>query len=292
MVIDVHAHIGHLRDHPDYLLDADDLVRKMDAWGIDRSIVLALGENAIPYYRDNDTETVLAACARHPERLTPFCLVALPADPGAPAVDHRPLLEAYRRRGCRGVGEFLPDVPFADPRCLAVYRQAGELGLPVLFDLHDVPGEYGMRDEPGLPGLERALRECPATVFIGHGPTFWAEVSANVTAAERRGYPYPTGPVIPGGAVPRLMARYPNLWADTSAGSGYYALSRDQAFGLDFARTYQDRLLFGTDSCRRSTADLVSPNREWLRQCRDQGLLAPAVCTKIESANAIRLLGL
>lgn len=291
MFIDIHAHIGRIRPHPDATLDLEDLLRKMDAWGIDLACVLALGDHANPHYQDNDSECVLAACRQFPDRLVPFGLV-VPEASGIPPVDQRRRLAELRARGCQGVGEFLPDLPFDAPACLAIYRLAGEFGLPVLFDLHDVAGEYGLRDAPGLPGLERALQACPETVFIGHGPTFWAEISGNVAPADRAGYPYPSGPITPGGAVPRLLAAYSNLWADLSAGSGYHALTRDPGAALDFVRAFQDRLLFGTDSCRRFAVEPVSPIRELMRHWRDSGLLDAAVCAKIEGANATRLLGL
>ncbi len=292
MLIDVHAHIGQVRPCPECILDADDLLRKMDAWQIDRSCILPLSEHPDPNYCNSDTEDILAACSRHPDRLTPFCLI----DPRITSDNRERLLRErltdYTDRGCRGLGELLPDIPFDDPRCIELYCLAGEYALPVLFDLHDVPGEYGLRDSAGLPAMERALRACPDTIFIGHGPTFWAELSADVTASQREGWPWPNGPVKPGGAVPRLMAAYDNLWADISAGSGFNALKRDPSFAVSFLTTFQDKILFGTDSCRRFDAEPLSPNREWMRRMRDERLLDEEVCSKIESGNARRLLHL
>jgi hypothetical protein len=205
-------------------------------------------------------------------------------------MDFREQLKRYADRGCRGLGEFLPDLPFDDARCLNLYRQAGECRMPVLFDLHDVPGEYGLLDGPGLPRLEHSLRACPATVFIGHGPTFWAEISGGVSVPERQGYPFPSGQIRPNGAMPRLMASYDNLWADISAGSGFHALTRDPAFGIDFLRKFQDKILFGTDACQRFETAPVCANRELMRRIRNEHLLSEEACRKIESANAQRLL--
>ena len=103
-------------------------------------------------------------------------------------------------------------------------------------------------DEPGLPGLERALGAHPKTVFIGHGPGWWASISGDVTADELGGYP--KKPVAPGGAVDRLMEQYPNLYGDLSAGSAKRA--RDAKFGREFLIRRADRLLFGTDYLRRA----------------------------------------
>jgi hypothetical protein len=100
-------------------------------------------------------------------------------------------------------------------------------------------------DEPGLPGLENALRTVPNCNFIGHGPGFWASISGGITAAELGGYP--KGPVASGGALDRLMDAYPNLYGDLSAGSGASAISRDETFGREFLVRRADRLMFGTD---------------------------------------------
>jgi len=292
MLIDVHTHIGQVRPRPECILDVDNLLRKMDAWNIDRSCVLPLSEFPDPNYRDSTTEDILAACSCHPDRLTPFCLIDPRISSNNPEKVFRDRLANYTDRGCKGLGEFLPDIPFDDPCCIDLYCLAGEYGLPVLFDLHDVPGEYGLLDSPGLPCLEHALRTCTDTVFIGHGLTFWSEASGDVMASERVGYPFPTGPVKPGGAMPRLMATYSNLWADISAGSGLNALRRDAAFGIEFLNTFQDKILFGTDSCQRFEAEPMCPNRELLRRIRDECLLDEHTCAKIESENARRLFGI
>ena len=43
--------------------------------------------------------------------------------------------------------------------------------------------------------LERFLRQCPDTTFIGHAPGFWREMSGDSNRQEV----YPHGPVTPGG---------------------------------------------------------------------------------------------
>ena len=58
---------------------------------------------------------------------------------------------------------------------------------------------------------------------------------------------YPKTPVKPGGAIDRLMTKYPNIFGDLSAGSGANAISRDTVFGRKFLNRRQDRLMFGTD---------------------------------------------
>ncbi|MCX5642224.1 MAG: amidohydrolase family protein [Candidatus Omnitrophica bacterium] len=287
MLIDVHGHIGRVAmDRREYV-DVTNLIAKMDAWGIDRTCLLPLSEHPEGAYLECNTEDIITACARYPERLIPFCLID-PRYGNHPEMDFSHLLEEYKARGCKGLGEFLPKLDFDDPRCLNLYRQAGSFGLPVLFDMMDGPHSYGLCDDYGLPKLAHALQVCPGTIFIGHGPTFWAEISAEVPA--RSGYP--TGPVKPGGAVPRLMRQYSNLWADTSAGSGHNALTRDPAFGIEFLDEFQDKMMFGTDSCLRSDVSGVCSNVAYARELRAAKKLSVAALEKIEWRNCARLLGL
>src|SRR5581483_4489630 len=93
--------------------------------------------------------------------------------------------------------------------------------------------------------LETVLKLCPKTNFIGHAPGFWRHISGDgYTAPET----YPKGAVTPGGRVPELLARYPNLYADLSAGSGLTAISRPpEGQGRQFLIDFQDKLLFGRD---------------------------------------------
>jgi predicted TIM-barrel fold metal-dependent hydrolase len=290
MLIDVHAHLGRLVPDRAKFLDVTDLINKMDHWGIDRACVLCLSEHPEAEYQESDTEDILAACSRFPQRLIPFCLIDPRFGANAPTMDFSYLLEEYAARGCKGMGEMLPKMDFDDPRGLNLFRQTGRFGLPVLFDMNDNPTYYGLRDDPGLPRLEKALQECPETVFIGHGPTFWAEISGEVPADQRRGYPQ--GPVKPGGAVPRLIARYANLWADLSAFSGYNALTRDKQFGLEFLDQFQDRLLFGTDHCERMIFNPNAPIVDFMRKVREEKWLSEEAWDQIAWKNAVRLLNL
>jgi predicted TIM-barrel fold metal-dependent hydrolase len=172
-----------------------------------------------------------------------------PAWANAPAI----LEAAHRMHGARVCGEWKFRVPFDDPRCLALFKKAGALQMPVVLHL-DVPT---LPDpQTGAPvfqplwyggtvaHLENALQACPDTIFIGHAPGFWREISGD---ADRDPKQYPDGPVTPGGKLYRLFDHYPNLYADLSAGSGRTALARDPEHALKFVTRYADRLLFGRD---------------------------------------------
>jgi predicted TIM-barrel fold metal-dependent hydrolase len=95
-----------------------------------------------------------------------------------------------------------------------------------------------------VENLERALQACPDTIFIGHAPGFWREISGDAAADPSA---YPRGPIAPGGKLFRLFDEYSNLYADLSAGSARYALQRDSQHAKQFLTRYADRLLFARD---------------------------------------------
>ena len=172
-----------------------------------------------------------------------------PLWPSAPQL----LEAAHHMHDVRVCGEWKFRVPFDDPRCLALFRMAGKLKLPVVLHLdvqHLPDAQTGAPTyQPQWYGgdvshLERALQACPETTFIGHAPGFWREISGD---ADTSPDPYPSGQVAPGGRLYRLFAQYPNLWADISAGSGRVALSRDPAHAVQFLTRHADRILFGRD---------------------------------------------
>ena len=275
--IDVHTHLGQTWNHTKELT-ADGLLRWMDANGVERAVVMpVVSPEAATFISTSDA--VLEKTKPHRDRLIPFCCI----DPrtsysgGRHGLKH--ILNSYAERGAKGFGEHKVGLPIDDRRSMEVYGVCGELGLPILFHLD----EQRNTDQPGLPGLERALKAHPKTVFIGHGPGWWASISGDVTADELGGYP--KKPVAPGGAVDRLMEQYPNLYGDLSAGSGAGALARDAKFGRQFLIRRADKLLFGTD--------YLAPGQEVPQfELMKQMDLPPEVHAKVARENAIRLLRL
>jgi predicted TIM-barrel fold metal-dependent hydrolase len=275
--IDVHTHLGQTWNHTKELT-ADGLLEWMDANGVERAVVMPVVSPEAATFLST-SEAVLEKTKPHRDRLIPFCCI----DPrtsysgGRHGLKH--ILNSYAGRGAKGFGEHKVGLPIDDRRSMEVYGVCGELGLPVLFHLD----EQRNTDEPGLPGLERVLKAHPKTVFIGHGPGWWASISGDVTADELGGYP--KKPVAPGGAMDRLMEQYPNLYGDLSAGSGAGALARDAEFGREFLIRRADRLLFGTD--------YLAPGQEVPQfELMKQMDLPPEVNAKVARENAIRVLRL
>jgi len=276
--IDVHTHIGRLL----YDLPAnrpEDLIATLDRMGIERAVVMAVeNPEELEYYVP--TVQVLEACAHYPDRLIPFCCLD-PRHRYPDKFNPRPIIKEYVEQGCKGFGELLAGVPIDHPCLQAIYEVCGAYHLPVLFHADHLI----CYDEPGAPRLEKMLQKFPDTVFIGHAIRFWAEVSADATAEQFHIDVYAKGPVVRGGATDRLLGQYPNLYGDLSAPSGFNALTRDPAFGLDFLERHQDKLLFGTDILKPGQAP---PIVDFLRTCEISESAREKICYR----NAERLLGL
>jgi hypothetical protein len=119
----------------------------------------------------------------------------------------------------------------------SVRALAEELGVPVLIHFqHDT---YST----GFERFESILKAYPKVNFVGHAQTWWGNVSADLDSLEM----YPKGPVKRGGLTDTLLAEYPNLYGDLSAGSGLNAITRDPDFGRDFVTRHWRKLIWGSD---------------------------------------------
>jgi hypothetical protein len=287
-MIDVHVHLGRAASGKEPPVTEEELLRRMNELGIQRAVILPLVSPEV-MFAPFTTEDALEAAARHPDRLLAFCNVDPRCGTNSPDMDFSWMLQEYKDAGCLGLGEVTANLAFDEPLCLNLYRHCGRVGFPVLFHMATRVsyGLYGLADEIGLPRLERSLRECPETIFIGHAMAFWAEISADVDEQTRGGYP--KEPVRKFGRVPELMAKYPNLYADISAGSGFNALTREPEFGYRFLEEHQDKLLFGTDICHVNQDVPIVP---WFNNALSSGKISRTCYDKVARKNAERLLGL
>jgi len=150
-------------------------------------------------------------------------------------------LKEYIDKGAKGFGEHKPGVAMDDSRNMVLFESLNEVGLPCLFHLDNSRN----MDRVGLPALEKVLKTYPDLVMIGHANGWWASIDGDAVQADFQGYP--DREINRRGAVDRLLAEYPNMYGDLSAGSGANAISRDLEFGREFIIRNADKLLFGTD---------------------------------------------
>ncbi len=227
-LVDCHLHINH------FDRSIEETIAHMDATGTEKAFILPLetGEGGVLLR----SETVLHAFHQYPERIIPFCQTDIRQD------DVLSRLRAYHLLGCRGIGEQKEHLPLNDRRVERVIAFCNDADWPITIHFQDGEGGYNQ----GLAEhLETYLKRYPKVRIIGHAQTWWANISADVPDAAKT--LYPQGPVKAGGLLDRLMGDYPNLYADMSAGSGYGALTRDEAFTARFIERHPKQMLFGSD---------------------------------------------
>jgi len=240
------------------------------------------------FYPGQGNEEILEIADRFPGRFIPFCNIhprAIDNSPTAPLSD---VMKKYKDKGCKGIGEVTVNMPFNDPYMLNFFKHVEIAGLPLTFHIaHCIDNVYGIYDEPGLPLLEETLQKFPGIKFFGHSQSFWAEIGTLREVNDRAGYP--DYPIDAEGSVPKLMRKYPNLHGDISAGSGYYAITRDMDFGLKFLEEFQDRLYFGTDIAN-VPQDL--PQIPFFKKLKAEKLISKEAYEKITWKNAVKLFDL
>ena len=190
-------------------------------------------------------------------------------------------IKSYLKRGALGIGEQKFQVECDSTDMDRVFGVAAEFQVPVL--MHFQHGKYNT----GIERLHKVLEKYPRVNFIGHAQTWWANIDKN----HQQAILYPTTRVTPGGITDRLLSDYPNIFGDTSAGSGLNALTRDEDHARGFLARHQDKLLFGSDCDDRAGTGANCQGAQIMAAIRR---LAPgkAVKRKILHENAKRLIRL
>ena len=252
MIIDDH-------NHPDwYGYNLKKYLDNMDQYNIDKTWLLSW-ESPVDEYDPHYIKVTpdygphgpvsFSRCAEYAERAPERFILGYAPDPRRPEAISR-LKAAVDLYGVKVCGELKLRMMYDNPDALRMFRFCGETGLPVLVHIDyefDAGGKYPRPNwwyGGGIEAFERAIAACPGTNFLGHAPGFWAHISGDGKFDKES---YPTGKVVPGGALPRMLRTYPNLYCDLSAGSGCNALKRDPEFAKSFLTEFQDRILYGRD---------------------------------------------
>ena len=245
-------------NHPDWHGHGfDRFIENMDRFGIEKAWLLSWDAPAPEWdqgYADavagpltgGDGPIPFCRCLAYVERAPERFVLGYAPDPrrGDAVARLKAAVEIYGVRVCC---EVKVRMMYDNPDALRLFRFCGEAGLPVVVHIDYELGAGQSRSfwyGGGIEALERALEQCPRTVFLGHAPGFWAHISGDDAFASEA---YPKGPVKPGGRLVDLLRRFDNLYCDLSAGSGRNALERDRGFATGFLGEFQDRVLFGRD---------------------------------------------
>ena len=270
MIIDAH-------NHPDWLgHDFDKFIKNMDEYGIDKTCILSWEapiSDYEPYYayvmggaiKTSKTDSDLvpfAMCLDYKQKAPDRFILGYAPDPRRRDALYvlKSALDIYGVQIC---GEVKVRMLYDNPDCIDYFRFCGDAGLPVTlhFDApkaclsgYDYPRKswwYGGT----IDNLERLLKACPNTNFLGHAPGFWSFISNDeycYTCAALKGKP-----LIPGGRIEELLDKFPNLHCDISAGSGHDALTRDLDYTYKLINKHPDRFVYARDCFDNKHQNLI-----------------------------------
>jgi predicted TIM-barrel fold metal-dependent hydrolase len=224
-IIDIHQHTNY------HARTDEELIAHQRIMGVTHTVLLPAGRFFGLEVDAGGNDTVVRLAFRLPRQFSFF------ANEVPYLNDTEREIRNYLKRGAIGIGEqkFQVDCDSADfHRVCAV---AAEFGVPIL--MHFQHDKYNT----GIVRFHKVLEKYPRVNFIGHAQTFWA----NIDAAHQQPLLYPKTPVTPGGLTDKWLSDYPNLFGDTSAGSGLNAFTRDRDHMRKFLGRHQDKLLFGSD---------------------------------------------
>ena len=262
MIIDAH-------NHPDWHKhDFKSFIKNMDDNNIDKTWILSWETPPTeydPYYNELLCGTFMenpdkypipfSRCIAYKEKAPDRFILGYAPDPrrldGVSA-----LKSAMDMYGVQVCGEVKLRMLYDNPDAIDYFEFCGDAGLPVTlhFDYPDASKasnpylrEYFRRNwwyGGSIDNLERLLEACPKTNFLGHAPGFWCHISNDDLGLTQA---IPKGPVIKGGKIEEFLQKYPNLYCDMSAGSGFFNLSRDLDYTYHLFTTYPERFLYARD---------------------------------------------
>lgn len=212
--IDMHVHAHDCRK--DGLDIVDNWMKKNN---VDHCIILPLAQSRPK--NDIDRKQMLENYSKYKGRIDRYCVIF----PEEVTTEKQALeiLTKEKQQGAIGFGEhYGRKIYFDDPNNMRLYAACQKVGLPVLFHMD----RNCNLDKKGLPHLENALKTYPNCTFIAHSD-WWKNLAD--------------------GTCERLLQKYPNLYADISAGVCLRNLNRDKKYTRNFLIRNADKILFGTD---------------------------------------------
>ena len=288
--IDIHAHaVLDNKVYPKYLsgdsfVTPEELLAEYEKIGVEKACLLPLASpEAMP--GPISTETCKLIADKYPDKFYWFCNVDPRAGGNSEKFDLAYLINFYKELGAKGIGEVTANLYADDPMVDNLFRAAAQCDMPVTIHLATCKGgTYGIIDDIGLPRIEKLLKKYPDLKLVGHSPAFWSEISADLTEADRSGYPSSS---VKEGRLSQLMRECPNLYCDLSAGSGANALMRDPEFAVKFLNEFSDRIMYACDICIKGP-DFPVKLDLFFDKLLEEKAISMETYTKIMRENAIR----
>lgn len=274
--IDIHAHancdpiLPFETDYKTCFVTPEELRKIYDILGIEKGVFLPLIEQSAAPQPNSLSET-LQMVKNYPETFGWwFCNIDPSFRCNNPDRNLSFYLKKLKEMGAKGVGEVTKNLPFDHPVMLNFLKHCEKCNMPILIHFGKPECTYGIIDDVGLPGLEKALAMFSNLIFIGHSGDFWIEFNEK---------------------IPYLMRKYNNLHCDISAGSGATAMMRDPEFTYKFLEEFQDRIYYGADICLADCFENpLTKLPDFLDKAMENGKISYQAYKKICRDNALRLL--
>jgi predicted TIM-barrel fold metal-dependent hydrolase len=246
MIIDIHVH-----SRPGQR--AEEILRGMDAAGVDKLVLFALppqweGGPGGPATMDEASEDLAKIAAQGQGRIIPFAWIEPTLPDAVAAVDH-----AVNDLGFRGV-KMIPNHWYpTEERLFPVYAKIEELGVPVLFHAGIL---WGHADGSRFchPVYYEVLLHFPKVRFaLAHIGWPWVDECLAVAGRFRAAVQGTGQPV--------------QMWIDTTPGTP--ALWRPEALRKTFAYLGDEQVLWGSDATGTNIADAgrtLAEDRRILRE--------------------------
>ena len=110
MFIDIHAHCyRHPVPFGCRFCNPEELLKLYDEQEIERGFLLPVVSPEI--YLPQSNEDILEICEAYPKRFIPFCNIDPRALTNAVDAPLYKVMEYYKERGCKGIGEIMPNMP-------------------------------------------------------------------------------------------------------------------------------------------------------------------------------------
>jgi uncharacterized protein len=224
-IIDIHQHTNYSGRGD------SQLAAHQKAMGVTTTVLLPAGRLYGLDAQCGRNDTVLALARKEPGTFVFF------ANEITDIPEAREEVEKYLKLGAIGIGEQKFKVACDSTEFQRIAEIAQEFQVPIL--MHFMHNQYNT----GIERFHKVLEKFPKVNFIGHAQTWWG----NVDKDHDQKALYPKTRVTPGGITDRLLADYPNMYGDLSAGSGLNFFTRDEEHARAFLARHQDKLMFGSD---------------------------------------------
>ena len=275
--IDVHIHTSmwDIDLPPEKRLpNPAEIKAKYKELGIDKGILSPLISPEHRFYIQTNEEAEYLS-NKYSETFYWFCNIDPRMGFNSPDYDISEMLMYYKNKGALGVGELAAHLPIDDPLMDNLFYHLAECDMPAMFHMSNQKyKDYGIIDDTNLTLLEKVMDKYPKLKLVGHSAGFWSNFAPENAKKGTEG------------RTIELLRKFPNLYCDLSADSGFGAMTRNPELTFKIIEEFPHKFMFGTDICRPyQTSKLAG----WLDEQYENGNISYENYYNICRGNAIKL---